>query len=73
MAYLLNGVQLWPLYLVNLDAYYDALARIGAVSLTLMLVNLLLGFTCPRNDKGRFFPFALAFFILVLTELLMPL
>jgi hypothetical protein len=73
MAYLLNGVQLWLLVLVNLDAYYDAGGGIGIISLTLMLANLVLGFFCPRNDKGRFFPFALGFAILIMTSLLTPL
>ena len=73
MAYLLNAVQLWLLCMVNLETYYDAGAGICAVSLTLMVVNLLLGFLCPRGDKGRFLPFALSFFILVVTELTTPL
>jgi len=73
MAYLLLGVQLWLFYLIFQDAYYDSCGGIEAVSLTLMLANLLLGVFCPRNDKGRFFPFAMAFLIMTMTALCVPL
>ena len=73
MAFLLLGVQLWLFYLVDTDAYYDATGGIVALSLTVMLANLLLGFFCPRKDQGRFLPFALGFLILAMTWLFPPL
>jgi hypothetical protein len=73
MAYLLIGVQLWLFCLVNMEAYYNAIGRIMALSLTVMVVNLLLGLFCPRSDKGRFSPFVLAIIILIVTMLFEPL
>ena len=73
LAYLLIGVQLWLFCLVDREAYYDATGGIAALSLSVMLVNLLLGLLCPSRDKSRFLPFAFAFFILVMTMLFIPL
>jgi len=73
MAYLLLGVQLWLFCLIFQEAYYDACGGIEGVSLALMFASLLLGFSCPRNDKGRFFPFAMAFLIMTMTALCVPL
>jgi hypothetical protein len=73
LAYLLVGVQLWLFYLIFQDAYYEACGGIVGVSLALMFASLLLGSSCPRNDKGRFFPFAMAFLIWTMTALCVPL
>jgi len=73
VAYLLNGVQLWLMYLVTTEAHYDAGAGIGCVSASVVAVNLLLGFVCPRNDPRRFFPCAIALLILIMTDMLTPL
>lgn len=73
LALLLNGVQLWLFSTDFMEAYYDDGIGVTVGSLILVLVNLFLGFSCPRNDKSRFFPFALAVFIFVLTNLCMPL
>jgi len=56
-----------------MEAYYNAIGRIMALSLTVMVVNLLLGLFCPRSDKGRFSPFVLAIIILIVTMLFEPL
>jgi hypothetical protein len=56
MAFLLLSVQLWLFYSVQTEDYFQSSGGIGALSLTVMLANLLLGFFCPRNDQGRFLP-----------------
>ena len=73
LALLLNGVQLWLFLSDFMEAYYDDGLGVTVGSLILVLVNLLLGFFCPRNDKSRFFPFALALLIFTMTSLFMPL
>jgi hypothetical protein len=72
LALLLNGVQLWLLATDFMEAYYDDGLGVFVGSLTLVLVNLFLGVFSPRSDKSRFFPFALAVVLLVLTNLCMP-
>lgn len=73
LAYLLNGVQLWLFVAVNMEAYYDECDGIVVGSLILVLANLILGFFCPRNDKSRFLPFALALLVFIMINLFMPL
>ena len=72
MGYLLIGVQLWLFCLLFTEAYYDAIGGVTAMSLAIVLANLLLGPFCPRTDKTRYLAFALSLIIFGLTMLFTP-